>query len=41
MLASVEGSIFYNIGGYVLPFYINSGLLVIVIPIMYHYIPNN
>jgi len=41
MLASLEGSIFYNIGGYVLPFYINSGLLLIIIPIIYFDIPNN
>jgi len=41
MLGSVEGSIFYHFGGYVLPFYVNTGLLLITIPIIYHYLPDN
>lgn len=44
MLGTVEGSIFYDIGGsyaYVLPFYINSCLFILVIPIAYILLPNN
>ena len=41
MLGSVEGSIFYNFGGYVIPFYVNTVLLLITILIIYRYLPNN
>ena len=41
MLWNVEASIFYDLGGYVLPFYVNSVLLVFAIPIFYVYLPNN
>jgi len=41
MLGSVEGSIFYNIGGYVLPFKVNTGLLLITMHIIYYYLPSN
>lgn len=41
MLGTVEGSIFYEIGGYVLPFYVNAGLLLIAFPLIYFYLPSN
>ena len=41
MLGTVEGSFFYNFGGYTLPFYVNAGLLVLVVPIIHTYLPNN
>lgn len=44
MLATVEGSIFYDLKGeeaFVLPFYFNSSLIILSVPFIYKLIPNN
>ena len=41
MMGSIEGSFFYGIGGYTLPFYVNSGLLVVLMPFIIKYLPTN
>lgn len=41
MLGMLEGSIFYDIGGYTLPFYVNSGLILSITPLIILYIPTN
>jgi hypothetical protein len=41
MLGSVEGSFLYEIGGFTLPFYVNSGVILILIPFIIKYLPTN
>lgn len=41
MLGTMDGSFFYSLGGYTLPFYVNSGALLIFIPLVIKYIPSN
>ena len=41
MFGFVEGSFFYDIGGYTLPFYVNAGCLFGVLPFIIKYIPSN
>ena len=41
MFGFVEGSFFYDIGGYTLPFYVNAGCLFGVLPFIIEYIPSN
>ena len=41
MLGMLEGSIFFDIGGYTLPFFVNAGLIASDIPLVFLYIPSN
>jgi hypothetical protein len=41
MFGFVEGSLFYEIGGFTMPFYVNSGGLLILIPFIIKYLPTN
>jgi hypothetical protein len=41
MLGAVDGSFFYDLGGYTLPFYVNSGGILLCIPLIIAYIPSN
>jgi hypothetical protein len=41
MLGTIDGSLFYDLGGYTLPFYINAGALLLFIPLIIIFIPSN
>lgn len=41
MLGSTEGSFFYELGGYTLPFYVNSAAILLCIPLIIKFIPSN
>jgi hypothetical protein len=41
MLGPAEGSFFYGIGGYPLPFYVNTGVILLTTPLIFKFIPTN
>jgi len=41
MGGSIEGSFFYDIGGYMLPFFVNAGCLLLLLPLVFIYVPTN
>jgi len=41
MMGSLEGSFFYEIGGYTLPFFVNAGCLLCLLPLIFIYVPTN
>lgn len=41
MFGQMEGSLFFDIGGYTLPFYVNTGALLLIIPLIFKYLPSN
>ena len=40
-LGSAEGSFLYEIGGFNLPYYVNSGFIILLIPLTLIYFPSN
>ena len=41
MVGFMEGSIFYDIGGFTMPFYVNLGCLLISSPLKLIFLPSN
>ena len=41
MFGFIEGSIFYDIGGFTMPFYVNAGCILILSPLILIYLPTN
>jgi len=41
MLGLIEGSFLFSLGGYTLPFIVNSVVLLILIPLAIKYLPTN
>jgi MFS family permease len=41
LMGPLAGGFFNDIGGYLLPFYINIGIFLLLLPIIYFFVPKN